>query len=140
MPWGVTFSKVDMLPRHPAQLYEAIGYFIIFAIAYYVYTRKRKDLGEGFVFGLSVFLIFTIRFFIEYIKEVQEPFEISMRENWGVDMGQLLTIPFMVVCAAVMYYAFRRNQRNEKCAATAPSANIAPESSQKQSNKKFKKR
>ena len=40
MPWGVTFSKVDMLPRHPAQLYEAIGYFIIFAIAYYVYTRK----------------------------------------------------------------------------------------------------
>ena len=140
MPWGVTFSKVDMLPRHPAQLYEAIGYFIIFAIAYYVYTRKRKDLGEGFVFGLSVFLIFTIRFFIEYIKEVQEPFELAMRENWGIDMGQLLSIPFMIVCAAVMYYAYRRNQNKEKATTTESSSNAVPTSPHKQPNKKFKKR
>lgn len=141
MPWGVTFSKVDMLPRHPAQLYEAIGYFIIFAIAYYVYTRKRKDLGEGFVFGLSVFLIFTIRFFIEYIKEVQEPFELAMRENWGIDMGQLLSIPFMIVCAGIMFYAFRRNKNHTTVAAVSSTTNTTPATdSHKKSGRKFKKR
>ena len=141
MPWGVIFSKVDMLPRHPAQLYEAIGYFIIFAIAYYVYTRKRKDLGEGFVFGLSVFLIFTIRFFIEYIKEVQEPFELAMRENWGIDMGQLLSIPFMVVCAGIMFYAFRRNRNRTTLASTSsPSGSTSATNTHKKSSRKFKKR
>ena len=141
MPWGVTFSKVDMQPRHPAQLYEAIGYFIIFAIAYYVYTRKRKQLGEGFVFGLSVFLIFTIRFFIEYIKEVQEPFELAMRENWGIDMGQLLSIPFMVVCAGIMFYAFRRNRNRTTLASTSsPSGSTSATNTHKKSSRKFKKR
>lgn len=141
MPWGVTFSKVDMLPRHPAQLYEAIGYFIIFAIAYYVYTRKRKDLGKGFVFGLSVFLIFTIRFFIEYIKEVQEPFELAMRENWGIDMGQLLSIPFMIVCTGIMFYAFRRNKNRTTVAAVSSTTNATSATdSHKKSGRKFKKR
>lgn len=142
MPWGVTFSKVDMLPRHPAQLYEAIGYFIIFAIAYYVYTRKRKQLGEGFVFGLSVFLIFTIRFFIEYIKEVQEPFELAMRENWGIDMGQLLSIPFMVVCAGIMFYAFRRNKNRTVITPTssATSGTTSAINTHKKPSRKFKKR
>ena len=142
MPWGVIFSKVDMLPRHPAQLYEAIGYFIIFAIAYYVYTRKRKNLGEGFVFGLSVFLIFTIRFFIEYIKEVQEPFELAMRENWGIDMGQLLSLPFMVVCAGIMFYAFRRNRNRTVITPTssATSGTTSAINTHKKPSRKFKKR
>ena len=96
VPWAVVFAKVDPLPRHPAQLYEAIAYLVIFAVLLIVYFKTRNK-GNGLVFGLSVFLIFTARIFIEYCKEVQEPFELSMRETIGLDMGQALSIPFVIL-------------------------------------------
>lgn len=139
MPWAVTFTQVDMTPRHPAQLYEAIGYFAIFILAYYIYLHKRKALGEGFIFGLSVFLIFTLRFFIEYIKEVQEPFEITMRERWGLDMGQLLSIPFMLVCAIIMIYTYKRNRRKSTTATDSTSIKTSKTVTPKP-HKKFKAR
>ena len=92
-PWGVIFERVDNLPRHPAQLYETICYFIIFAIMMILYKKKRDKLKSGFFFGLVLVLIFTARFIIEFFKEVQVGFEDGMTFN----MGQLLSVPYIVV-------------------------------------------
>lgn len=92
-PWGVIFERVDNLPRHPAQLYEAICYFIIFAIMMILYKKKRDKLKSGFFFGLVLVLIFTARFIIEFFKENQVGFEDGMTFN----MGQLLSVPYIVV-------------------------------------------
>lgn len=92
-PWGVIFERVDNLPRHPAQLYEAICYFIIFAIMMILYKKKRNKLKSGFFFGLVLVLIFTARFIIEFFKEDQVGFEDGMTFN----MGQLLSVPYIVV-------------------------------------------
>lgn len=92
-PWGVIFERVDNLPRHPAQLYEAICYFIIFAIMMILYKKKRDKLKSGFFFGLVLVLIFTARFIIEFFKEDQVGFEDGMTFN----MGQLLSVPYIVV-------------------------------------------
>lgn len=108
-PWAVVFSRVDPLPRHPAQLYEALGYFIAFAVVYALYRRRCPKVSSGFFFGLSILLIFGLRFAVEFVKEVQEPFEIYLRDTFSMDMGQLLSIPFIIAGAAVM--AARRKPR-----------------------------
>lgn len=92
-PWGVIFERVDNLPRHPAQLYEAICYFIIFAIMMILYKKMRDKLKSGFFFGLVLVLIFTARFIIEFFKADQVGFEDGMTFN----MGQLLSVPYIVV-------------------------------------------
>ena len=93
MPWAFIFERVDSLPRHPGQLYEAICYAIFFGIHWFFYRRYPQKVGSGFFFGLCLFLIFTSRIFIEYTKENQEAFEEGMLLN----MGQLLSIPFVVL-------------------------------------------
>lgn len=99
-PWGVIFERVDNLPRHPAQLYEAICYFIIFAIMMILYKKMRDKLKSGFFFGLVLVLIFTARFIIEFFKEVQVGFEDGMTFN----MGQLLSVPYIVVGIAFVVF------------------------------------
>ncbi|MBP5393655.1 MAG: prolipoprotein diacylglyceryl transferase [Bacteroidaceae bacterium] len=93
LPWAFIFERVDMLPRHPGQLYEAICYAIFFGIHWFFYRRYPQKVGSGFFFGLCLFLIFTSRIFIEYTKENQEAFEEGMLLN----MGQLLSIPFVAL-------------------------------------------
>src|SRR4030043_237461 len=71
-PWGVIFKRVDNVPRHPAQLYEAISYLIIFAFMMILYKKMRDRLKNGFFFGLATILFFTARFIIEFVKENQK--------------------------------------------------------------------
>ena len=87
MPWAFIFERVDLTPRHPGQLYEALAYALFFFIGWHLYRKKPKRVGTGFFFGLCITLIFTARFFIEFTKDIQEEFEASMLLN----MGQLLS-------------------------------------------------
>lgn len=98
VPWAFVFEKVDQMPRHPGQLYEAIGYFIFFFIGWHFYKKRPKWIGTGFFFGLCLTLIFTFRFFIEYTKDIQEAFESNMLLN----MGQLLSVPFICLGVACL--------------------------------------
>ena len=93
VPWAFVFEQVDMQPRHPGQLYEAIVYALLFFIGWYLYRRMPQKVGTGLFFGLCLTYIFTARFFIEYTKEVQEAFEASL----PIDMGQILSIPFIII-------------------------------------------
>lgn len=98
VPWAFIFEQVDQYPRHPGQLYEAIAYAIFFFVGWYIYRKKPQKVGTGFFFGLCLFLIFAARFFIEFTKDIQEPFEAGMALN----MGQILSIPFVILGLACM--------------------------------------
>ena len=93
VPWAFIFERVDQMPRHPGQLYEAIAYAILFGILWYLHKRMPEKIGTGWYFGFCLAYIFTFRFFIEYTKEVQEAFEASL----PLDMGQILSIPFVIL-------------------------------------------
>ena len=98
VPWAFIFEKVDTYPRHPGQLYEAIAYAILLFIGLYFYKKQPQRVGTGFYFGLCLTYIFTARFFIEFTKDIQVAFEASM----PLDMGQLLSIPFVILGVACM--------------------------------------
>lgn len=98
VPWAFVFERVDNMPRHPGQLYEAIAYALLLVIGGLLYRRMPQKVGTGFFFGLCLTYIFTARFFIEYVKDIQEAFEAGMMLN----MGQLLSIPFVILGVACM--------------------------------------
>ena len=107
VPWAFIFERVDMQPRHPGQLYEAIAYAIFFFIGWYFYKKKPERVGTGFFFGLCLTLIFTFRLFIEYTKDIQEEFEAGMLLN----MGQILSIPFVVFGIWLIVRSFKKMKR-----------------------------
>ena len=104
VPWAIIFSRVDSLPRHPAQLYEAVSYLIIFFVLTYIYTKKKSLLNYGFLFGLFLVLIFSARFMIEFVKVKQAAYtsEISLTT------GQDLSIPFLILGIVLMVWSFRK--------------------------------
>ncbi|MCQ2066131.1 MAG: prolipoprotein diacylglyceryl transferase [Bacteroidaceae bacterium] len=92
--WGFVFVQLgEDFPRHPSQLYEAIAYLIIFIIISLIYRKKKNLVGTGFYFGFCITAIFLFRFFVEFTKEVQSDWE----EGMTLDMGQLLSIPFVII-------------------------------------------
>lgn len=101
VPWAFVFERVDMQPRHPAQLYEALAYFVFFLIMLAVYRTRKDRVQKGFYFGLCITLIFTFRFFVEFLKERQVDFENAL----PIDMGQILSLPFIAVG---LYFVFRK--------------------------------
>lgn len=102
--WAFVFEHVDKLPRHPTQIYESICYFIIALLGWLTYRKYKAKLPSGRVFGLTIALIFIARFIIEFFKENQESFEASM----PVNMGQLLSIPFVLAGAYFYVRSFRQ--------------------------------
>jgi prolipoprotein diacylglyceryl transferase len=108
-PWAFIFRQIDNIPRHPAQLYEAICYLIIFLLVYSVYKKNIFKVGKGFYFGITTLLIFIVRFFVEFIKVDQVDFEKGMSLN----MGQILSIPFLFLGLFFMIKSIR-DSRNVK--------------------------
>lgn len=93
LPWGFFFDlRGETVPKHPTQLYEALGYFLIFAVSLIVYRRKEGKLHNGRLFGWWLVALFGLRFLIEFVKENQVDFENGMT----LDMGQWLSVPFIV--------------------------------------------
>ncbi len=93
LPWGFVFLRNgETIAKHPTQIYEALTYFIIFILLCILYIRAQGRIKEGRLFGLFLILVFTARFFIEFIKEDQVAFEAGMKLN----LGQWLSIPFVL--------------------------------------------
>lgn len=100
--FGVVFKQVDALPRYPSQLYEAFSYVLIFILVYYLYNKRKEQHGPGFIFGVTITLVFISRFIIEFSKIVQSPFE----ESLPIDMGQILSIPFIIIGLIILFVKF----------------------------------
>ncbi len=116
VPWAFVFHQVDELPRHPTQLYEAIFYFFLFVLFYWLWKNKRNDFGKGFMFGLFCILMFGFRFGMEFMKENQEAFEASL----PINMGQILSIPFILVGLYMMYRSKQESKHINPSEAVAP--------------------
>lgn len=111
LPWGFKFVNSPEWQAlyagqacHPTQIYEAICYFALFALLMWMYWRKNAEERPGLIFGVFLIGIFTPRFFIEFIKNPQEAFELSM----AINMGQRLSIPFIIAGISLIIYAMRR--------------------------------
>ena len=104
--YGVVFAQLgESFPRHPAQLYEASAYLVLFGFLMWMYYSKKAYLKEGLLFGLFLVGTFTARFFVEFVKVSQGGFE----ENLGADLstGQWLSFPFIAVG---LYYWLRASR------------------------------
>lgn len=100
VPWAVIFDRVDQIPRHPTQIYEALAYLLIFFFLFFKYKKQGANTPRGQLFGWFLVLTFGFRFFVEFFKEYQEPFEAYLPLN----MGQILSIPLVILG---IYYLLR---------------------------------
>jgi prolipoprotein diacylglyceryl transferase len=98
--FGVVFKQLgETEPRHPAQLYEAFCYIFVFLILFYFYWKTKKSEQQGFLFGLFLVLLWTVRFFVEFVKEAQN----IERADWALNTGQWLSIPFIIIGLYFMF-------------------------------------
>lgn len=104
LPWGFVFDlRGETEPKHPTQLYEALSYLLLGLFLVWVYAKKLDKVHRGFFLGTFLLCCFGMRFLIEFIKEPQVEFEQTMALN----MGQLLSIPFIIGGVAILIYAAR---------------------------------
>lgn len=100
-----TLAKIPF--RHPAQLYEAVGYVFVFLIIFYMYWKTDARKKHGLIFGVFLVLLWAVRFFVEFVKESQGGFE---GDNPILLTGQWLSIPFIL---AGFYFIFTAKNRTE---------------------------
>ena len=98
VPWAFIFERVDQVPRHPTQIYEALFYLCTFFLLFWILNKKYQQ-RQGFLLGFFFILIFGFRIFIEFFKENQVPFE----EGMILNMGQILSVPVIILGAWLMY-------------------------------------
>lgn len=111
--YGIVFQKVDLLPRHPTQLYEAFSYLTIFLVLLWVYSNQNEKRKDGYIFGLFLVMLFGVRFILEFLKINQVDFESGMILN----MGQFLSIPFILSGIALIVLK-RTLSQNSKVSAS----------------------
>ena len=106
LPWGFVFKRVgETVPMHPTQIYEALAYLAIFFLLAHLYWRtKLAEEKRGVIFGLFLILLFLVRLLIESIKMPQEAWE----QNMALNMGQILSIPFIIAGGVILLWALRR--------------------------------
>ncbi len=107
LPWAVVFKRnytngfADVLPRHPTQIYEALAYILLSLFLYFFFRQNQNKFKTGAMAAYFLIGMFTFRFFIEFLKEIQESFEAQL----PLDMGQLLSIPLILFGFCVLMYS-----------------------------------
>jgi prolipoprotein diacylglyceryl transferase len=101
VPWAVIFSRVDAIPRHPVQIYEALSYLAIFVVQLIYYRHHRGEPPEGELFGRFLVLVFSARFMLEPFKESVTRFD----GGWSLSMGQWLSIPGVLVGLVILAWS-----------------------------------
>lgn len=115
MPWGFRFidnvhawqagaQPIFTAPSHPTQLYEALCYFALFGLLMWMYWKKNSQERPGLLLGIFFVWVFGSRFIIEFVKNNQVAFEESMTLN----MGQWLSVPFVLIGIVLIIYAMKR--------------------------------
>ncbi|MEA3504125.1 MAG: prolipoprotein diacylglyceryl transferase [Bacteroidota bacterium] len=111
VPWAFIFENSDryLLPRHPTQIYEALGYLAIFIVLIVTYYKKNGKPQQGLLFSWFLILLFGLRFVVEFFKADQVAFEQGMLLN----MGQLLSIPFVLAGIGLMIYSYLQQNKTD---------------------------
>lgn len=105
LPWGFIFERNhETVAKHPTQIYESLSYLLTFGVMLYMYWKTKAKDYQGMLLGVFFIMVFTARFFVEFIKEDQEAFEAGMSLN----MGQWLSIPFIITGIVLIVLAIRK--------------------------------
>lgn len=110
LPWAIIFERVDMLPRHPVQLYEAFSYLAILAVFVVLYKKLSPGLTTRLFPGLFLFVMFTVRFLLEYTKTKQADY------TWEIPFstGQMLSLPFIIIGIVWVIWAIKGHQSKKE--------------------------
>lgn len=104
LPWGFVFVRDNQtIPCHPTQLYEALSYITIGVILYIILSKNKVH--QGMIFGIFLTALFGVRFLLEFLKNNQESWENAL----PIDMGQILSIPFIVVGVVFIVLAWKKD-------------------------------
>lgn len=113
LPWGFVFERVgETVPKHPTAIYEALCYFILFGILMWMYWKKNAEERPWLITGVFFIGIFLPRFIIEYVKNVQVQWEQEMIAQYGINMGQALSIPFIILGIVLVVIALSRPRQH----------------------------
>ena len=104
LPWAIVFTRIDAVPRHPAQLYESLVYGLFFVVLLRVYAGRKARTPSGLLLGLFMVLVFVFRFFIEFVKMRQAAYG----HDLALSVGQWLSIP-VVLLGVVLLIRSRRS-------------------------------
>lgn len=114
LPWAVIFPRLDMVPRHPTMLYEAVWSLVVFGILWAMYKRYRNNPPEGSLFATFLVLLFSGRFLLEFTKINQAAFT----SDWALNMGQWLSLPLIAVGIWLIVKKVRWKRNNSRPAGT----------------------
>lgn len=105
VPWAFLFPRFEDIPvpRHPTQIYEAAAYLLIFFLLFHTYRKRKAATPQGLLFGMFLVTVFGFRFLVEFLKEVQVPWENAL----PLTMGQFLSVPFVLLGLWLMRNARR---------------------------------
>ena len=119
LPWGFVFERNgETVPSHPTQLYEALSYALLGLVLLLLYIRRVKGLYRGSYMGIFFVVLFGMRFLIEFVKNDQVAFEAGMPLN----MGQLLSIPFILLGIGMIIYSYKKKMPIEAVLPEKPKA------------------
>lgn len=107
LPWGIIYARGHEwpgMPCHPTQIYEALAYLALFGLLMWMYWKRNAERRPGLIFGVFLTWLFTARFLIEFVKNPQVGFE----QHMALNMGQLLSIPFIIAGICLIIYAMSR--------------------------------
>lgn len=113
LPWGFIFVRDGQtVPAHPTQIYEALSYFILFAVLMWMYWKRNAEERPWLITGIFFVWIFGSRFLIEYVKNVQVVSEYEMIAKYGMNLGQMLSIPFILLGIVLIVVALKRPRQH----------------------------
>ena len=107
-PWAIIFARVDMIPRHPVQLYEAFAYLLLFVILVVIYRKVSSTFATKILPGVFFTYMFTARFLLEYTKTRQADYTTSL----PFTTGQMLSVPFILLGIAWIIWAFTAKDKD----------------------------
>lgn len=106
LPWGFIFVRNgETVPAHPTQLYEATCYFLLFGWLMWLYWKRNAQERPWLITGIFFIGIFVPRFLIEYVKNVQVESEYRLMAQYGMNLGQMLSVPFILIGMALVIWA-----------------------------------
>ncbi|CAA6802870.1 MAG: Prolipoprotein diacylglyceryl transferase (EC [uncultured Sulfurovum sp.] len=106
LPWAIVFQRVDTVPRHPVQLYEALAYLLIFILLLSIYLKAKASTSTKILPPLFLITLFGTRFFIEYAKTRQATYVTDL----PLTTGQMLSIPFVIIGVIWLILSLRSNK------------------------------
>ncbi|MCF6207152.1 MAG: prolipoprotein diacylglyceryl transferase [Sulfurovum sp.] len=110
LPWAIVFERIDMIPRHPVQLYEAFSYLLLLALLLSIYKKVSAITATKILPPIFLTVMFTIRFLLEYTKTKQADY------TWDLPLttGQALSLPFIMIGLLWLIYAIKEIQKLKK--------------------------